>query len=104
MVRPMLGVRYVPITKEFATRNNLPVNEGAFVYGGDSGAVVSGGPADKAGIKEGDIITKINNDKITSSRSLSSILMNYKVGDKVTLTYYRDNKEKTAVATLQESK
>jgi serine protease Do len=59
ITRAYLGVRYIPITKEFAAQNNLPVSEGAYVSGSDQvPAVVPDSPASKAGLREGDIITK----------------------------------------------
>ena len=104
IVRPYLGVRYIPVTKDFATSNNLKVTEGAYVYGGRGQlGVIPGSPAATAGVKEGDVVTKINNDKIESSHSPSSIVGKYKVGDKVKLTIVRDGKEQTLDATLQAS-
>lgn len=105
VVRPMIGVSYISITKEFAVSNNLPVNEGAYIYGSKNQlAVIPGSPADKAGLRDGDIITKINNDKISNNKSLSSLIGKYKVGDKVEITYLRDGKTKTVTITLVESK
>ena len=105
VVRPMIGVSYISITKEFAVSNNLPVNEGAYIYGSKNQlAVILGSPADKAGLRDGDIITKINNDKISNNKSLSSLIGKYKVGDKVEITYLRDGKTKTVTITLVESK
>lgn len=105
IVRPALGVRYIPITKDFATRNHLSVNEGAYVYGGNRGiAVIPGSSAGNAGLKEGDIIIKINEDKIDANHTLAVLLAKYKVGDKIKISYVREEKEKTAEATLQEYK
>jgi serine protease Do len=105
VIRPVIGLSYIPITKEFAASNNLPVNEGAYVYGSRNQlAVIPGSPADKAGLQDGDIVTKIDNNKISSTQSLSSIISKYKVGDRVKLTYIRDGKERIATITLVESK
>lgn len=105
IIRPMLGVRYVMISKEFATQNNLSVNQGALLYSSaGSPAVVSGSPADKAGLKNGDIITKIGSDVLTSANALMSAIAKHNVGDKVTITYIREGKTATVDITLTESK
>jgi serine protease Do len=104
IAKPYLGVRYVAVSKQIATRNNLPVDYGAYVIGSDnSSAVIPGSPADKAGLKEGDIILKINDQKIDSNNSLSSVISNYKIGDKIKLIYLRDGKESTAQVVLGEN-
>jgi S1-C subfamily serine protease len=101
----MLGVRYFAITKDYAAANNLPVNQGALVYSSSGeAAVVSGSPAAKAGIRSGDIITKINNEAIAEGKSLLGILYKYKPGDVISITYIRDKATKTVRITLAESK
>lgn len=101
IVRPMIGIRYININKEFATRNNLKVNYGALIYAsGNDLAVIPGTPAFKAGLKEGDIITKINDYEIKEGQSLITILANFKPGDRVTITYIRDNHEQKTELTL----
>jgi len=105
IIRPMLGVRYIPITKEFASSNNLPVNEGAYIYGSRTElGVIPGSPADKGGLENGDIITRIGDHKITGNSSLSSIITKYQVGDKVKISFIRDDKTKTTEVTLTEIK
>lgn len=103
--RPMLGIRYLPVTKEIAELNNLKVDYGALVIRGSNRgelAVISGSPAAKAGIKENDIILKINDEQITEKKSLARILGQYEVGDEISLTILRDDKEKTVKVTLTE--
>lgn len=56
--------------------------------------------AEKAGLKEGDIITKIGEDKIEKADDLSAVIKKYKPADKVTVTWLRDNKEQKATAEL----
>lgn len=102
--RPYLGVVYIPITADLAKQYDLDAQEGAYVppsiaVGKDS--VIDGGPADQAGIKEGDIITKVNNDSVNEKHSLASLLGKQKVGDKVKITVMRDGNEKVVDATLQ---
>ncbi len=103
IVRPYLGVRYVAIDKQTATENNLGVSDGAWVQAADDAnpGVVPGSPAEKAGVKEGDIIIKVNNDKIDATHSLQSLIGKHNVGDKVTITVMRDGKSQTITATLE---
>lgn len=99
--RAYIGVRYVDITPAIAREKRLQVSEGALVAG-DRGtpALVADGPAAKAGIKEGDIITKINEYTVGGAASITSIIGAYKPGDTVTVTYLRDGKERTTKLTL----
>jgi serine protease Do len=103
--RPMIGIRYIPVTKELASKYNLSVDYGAYIYSGNSGqdSVINNSPASKAGLKEGDIVTKINDEKIEEGHSLIGILTNHKVGDTVTITYIRDSKEQKTTAVLEEA-
>ena len=63
-------------------------------------AIVSGGPAEKAGLKLGDIITKINDQVVGESSSLSSIVSEFLPGEVVKLTVVRDGKTQTIDLTL----
>jgi serine protease Do len=96
IVEPFLGVRYVTVTQDIAQSNNLPVTSGALVIAAQGeAAVVSGSPADKAGIKENDIITEINGDKVDQNHTLGSLVNQYRPGDEIEVKYLRDNKEHT---------
>lgn len=95
--RPYLGVRYVNLTDDIAFDYDLDVTRGAYIVSGRSGqpAILPDSPADKAGLKEEDVITKVNNDAINERSSLISLIGKYQVGDEVTLTIMRDGKEQT---------
>ncbi|MGI5397887.1 trypsin-like peptidase domain-containing protein [Streptomyces sp. CA-135486] len=67
---------------------------------GGTAAVTPNGPAAKAGLKAGDVITRFNGKPVESGPTLISEIWNHKPGDKVTLTYQRDGKEHTAEVTL----
>ncbi|MFF9688052.1 S1C family serine protease [Streptomyces sp. NPDC014623] len=67
-------------------------------------AVTPGGPAAKAGLKAGDVITKFNDTVVESGPTLIGEIWTYKPGDRVTLTYTRDGKTSTAELTLGERK
>jgi len=101
--RPYLGVRYVSITDSFAFEENLPVNRGAYVLPGEEGrsSVIPNSPADKAGLRERDIITEIDGTKIDEDHSLISLLSRKNVGDEVALKVLRDGNELTITVTLE---
>lgn len=103
---PFLGVRYVLISKEMAKKNKLPVNYGAMVVRETLGEtpVLKGSSADKAGIKEFDIILKCQGKKVTLENPLANILQKYKIGEKIELKILRKEKEITLKVKLEEKK
>lgn len=104
IVRPYLGVRFVALTKDVASSNNLKVSGGAWLRGDESGtAIVVGSPAEKAGLKEGDVITKVAAVTIDATHSLQTLVSNHKVGDKVDLSVLRDGKTINVSVTLEEA-
>ena len=98
--RAFLGVNYVNVTPDVAKEYKLTVKEGAYVFKSDGSAVASGSPAEKASLKNGDVITKINDNTIGKQGGLSSIIGQFKPGDKVTVTFIRDGKEQTTDLTF----
>ena len=97
-----LGVQFVAITPDIRAELNLSERNGALVKSGTSGqsAVISGGPADKAGIREGDIITKVDDRVIGEQGGLGSLIAEFLPGEKVTLTIIRDGKTQEVSVTL----
>lgn len=99
--RAQLGVSYLTLNPSIAKQQDLPVSTGALLYAsGSTDAINPGSPADKAGLRRGDVITKINNEVVGKQGALSSILGEYRPGDKIKITYIRDGKEATTEATL----
>ncbi len=99
--RSYLGLRYVEITAAVAKQYDLPVKKGAYVVADKGGsAVVADSPADKAGLKEKDIITKINDEEVGVSGGVSTLVGEYAPGDTVEVTYLRDGAEKRVKVTL----
>lgn len=107
IVRPWLGVRYVPINEFIAEQNSLDVDYGALVIRGETMAdlaVIPGSPADKAGLKENDIILELNGEKIDADNPLAKAIARHKPGDQVKLKILSQGNEKTLEATLDEMK
>lgn len=105
IVRPYLGVRYVTITPELKDTNKLAVDYGALVTRGDTQdqlPVISGSPADKAGLAEGDIILEVDGQKLDQEKSLASAVRNKKVGDNIALKVLSKGREKTITIRLEE--
>lgn len=101
--RPYLGVRYIRLTPDVAKQYKLSVERGAYVLPSpdpSQPSVLADSPADKAGIKEEDIITAIEDTKVDEKNSLTSLIGQHAVGDTVKLTVIRDGKTITLDAKL----
>lgn len=101
--RPYLGTVFIPITADIAKYYELKSDKGAYIPTAEilgSEPVISGGPADKAGLKAGDIITKVNDDTIDAQHGLTSLLGKYQPNDKVKLNVVRGDQNLTLEVTL----
>jgi len=97
-----LGVRYVTLTDDYAYQYNLDVKRGAYIAPSRNGsAIIASSPAEKAGLKEKDIITKIDGQAIDENNSLISLIGKKSVGDSVELLIVRDGKEINVKAILE---
>ncbi len=94
--RPYLGIRYKFISKEVAILNN--VAQGAYIQD-----ILDGSPADKAGIKQGDIITKISGAGIDSENKIPDIVSKSNIGAQLDIVVWRDGKELNLKVVLAES-
>lgn len=102
IVRPYLGVRYVMLDKATAEQLKVSVTQGAYISrSGTDAAIVAGSPADKAGLREGDVIIKVNDTAVTEDHALASLLAEHAPGDKLTLTIMRGGKTQTVSVTLE---
>ncbi|MBU1038914.1 trypsin-like peptidase domain-containing protein [Patescibacteria group bacterium] len=107
IVRPYLGIRYTIVTSELAKANKLPVDYGALIVRGQKPtdlAVVPGGPGDKAGLVENDIILEIEGQKINQDNSLVKGLSKFKPGDTIKLKVYKKGEIKDIDVKLEEFK
>lgn len=103
--QPFLGVRYILLNQELKERFNLQVDYGAFIVsepapGGE--AVVAGGAADKAGIKEGDVILEIKKQKVAQKTPVEDLLQKCEIGEVVDVKAMRDGKEIMFKISLEE--
>lgn len=92
---PFLGVRYVLVSEEVNQKYNLNVDHGAYILRGDNGesAITKDSAAEKAGLKEKDVILEFNGEKITKENSMAKIISKYSPGDKVILKILRSASE-----------
>jgi S1-C subfamily serine protease len=100
--RPYLGIRYVTLTDDYAYQFNLNVKRGAYIApNSGTSPIIAGSPAEKAGLKEKDIITKVAGTSIDETHSLVSLVGQHAVGDEIELTVVRDGKEQAVKVKLE---
>ncbi|MBV8859867.1 MAG: DegQ family serine endoprotease [Acidobacteria bacterium] len=95
--RGMLGVNIQPVTADLAASLGLGQARGAIVSG-----VQAGGPADRAGVKRGDVITAFNGTPVTDNNTLRNAVARTQPGNVATLNVSRDNREQQLSVTLGE--
>jgi serine protease Do len=93
--RAYIGVSINDINSKFAEQKNISVLKGAYVNG-----LTTNGAAENSGIKIGDVITSIENNKVTSVSELQEQVSKYRPGDKVNVTVIRSGKEVSMPVTL----
>jgi serine protease Do len=93
--RGYLGVGIQPLTADIAAGLGLPKDKGEIVA-----SVEPGGPAAKAGIRQGDVIVRINNQDVTYDNTLSYVVANTAIGSTVPIELIRDGQRRTVRATI----
>ena len=98
VVRPWLGVSVTTVTSTIQQYYDVSVDTGALIV-----SVTSDSPADKAGLKAGDVITKIDDENISTTEELISAIRSHQIGDQVEIVYYSGDVQEVANVTLEES-
>ena len=113
--RPFLGIRYLLINHLIQKRFRLPVDRGAFILREglpgqgvpgqnvpDRPAIMPGSAAERAGLREGDIIVSLNNVAIDEKNAIEDVLEKVAIGEKVPIKILREGKEETLMLTAEE--
>ena len=104
LVRPWIGVYYVPVGPALAAEQDLPVEYGALIgtADGNGEAVFPGSPAEAAGLQAGDIVVSVDGEQLSADTDLSTLILPHEPGDTITLRVLRDNSAREVEVTLGE--
>lgn len=98
IIRPWIGVYWGgDVDEALARQFQLPVNYGVLIQD-----VAQGSPAERAGIRRGDVIVAVNGKKVTSFNEMRRSILGMKVGQELSITFIREGQERTATAILAE--
>jgi len=98
VVHPWLGVSVTTVTSTIQQYYDVSVDTGALIV-----SVTSDSPADKAGLKAGDVITKLGDENISTTEELISAIRSHQIGDQVEIVYYSGDVQEVANIMLEES-
>jgi S1-C subfamily serine protease len=107
LARPYMGIVYRALDVQYAEANDLPVSDGAVIIPGNgpdgpTPAVVRDSPAEAAGLRQGDIIVKVDAQPIDSDHPLDATLSEFAPGDTIAVQVLRDGLTQTVSLTLAE--
>jgi len=106
LTRPYIGIRYEPIDLQLKTTKNLPVDKGALIgpgtdaNGANLPAITAGSPADKAGLKDGDIVVAIQDQTIDQEHPLDMVLSGFAPGQTIDVHILRNGQAQVVKVTL----
>lgn len=103
VVRNLLGVHYIDLGEAIGWEKYSELDEGALIFGiAGKPAVLANSPAKKAGLKQGDIITYVENEQVNASNSLTNLIQSYKTGEEIKLEVLRGQEEIEIKVVLKE--
>jgi serine protease Do len=97
VVRPWLGVSAATVTPTIQQYYQLSVDEGVIIV-----SVISGGPADEAGLRAGDVIVGMDDEDISTAADLTAAITSHQISDQVEIVYYRGDSQQVVTAMLEE--
>ena len=97
VIRPWLGVSATTVTPTIQQYYHLSVDAGVLIV-----SVLSGGPADEAGLTAGDVIVSLDDEDITTAADLTAAITSHQIGDRIEIVYYHGNQQNVVTATLEE--
>lgn len=98
---PFLGVRYFTVDEFIKAEYGLTINHGALIIGdSDQPAVDPESAAERAGLREGDVIVEFDDKIIDKDAQLATVILDYEPGDKVEIKIVRNDIEMTVTAVL----
>lgn len=103
--RPYVGIRYIPITEQIARQNSLSVDYGILISRGPGRgdlAIIPGGPADKAGLEENDIILEVNGVRLDRTVNFSREILKYSVGEEIVMKVLKGGEEQEIGVILED--
>ena len=101
--RPGLGVNYLDLS--LLAKENNKYKKGALIYKATSGvSIIKNSPAEKAGLKEGDIVIQVDNTEVNENNTLTELIQGHLAGDKVNIVYLRDGEREEVEIELGEIK
>jgi serine protease Do len=95
VTRPYVGAQFFDVTPMLASVYGFAVNRGAIIVQIDRGS-----PVDQAGLRPGDIIVQMDNTSISSAADALRFILNSRIGQQISLTYYRGNTQSSVQVTL----
>lgn len=95
-----MGVKTISLNPELAKGLELAISKGDLIDP-ESGGVVKGSPAEKAGLEGGDVIVEVNGEILDTNKSVRDVIKSYQPGEEITLKVWKKSSKKTEIVKLK---